>query len=67
LKVAGRAGVGLDNIDIEAATRHGILVMNTPEGNTLAATELTLGLMLALCRNIPQANDSLKKGRVDPH
>jgi len=62
LKVAGRAGVGLDNIDIEAATRHGVLVMNTPEANTLAATELTLGLMLALCRNIPRANASVKKG-----
>jgi D-3-phosphoglycerate dehydrogenase len=62
LKVAGRAGVGLDNIDIEAATRHGVLVMNTPEANTLAATELTLGLMLALCRHIPRANASIKKG-----
>jgi D-3-phosphoglycerate dehydrogenase len=62
LKVAGRAGVGLDNVDIDAATRHGVLVMNTPEANTLAATELTLGLMLALCRNIPGANASIKKG-----
>ncbi len=62
LKVAGRAGVGVDNIDVEAATRCGVLVMNTPEANTLAATELTMGLMLALCRNLPLANTSLKAG-----
>ncbi len=62
LKVAGRAGVGLDNIDIDAATRQGVLVMNTPEANTLAAVELTLALMLALCRNLPRANASVKGG-----
>ena len=62
LKVAGRAGVGIDNIDVEAATRHGVLVMNTPEANTLAATEMTLALMLALCRNLPRANASIKRG-----
>ncbi|NWF56166.1 MAG: phosphoglycerate dehydrogenase [Syntrophaceae bacterium] len=62
LKVAGRAGVGLDNIDIEAATRRGVLVMNTPEANSLAAVELTIGLMLALCRHIPRADASVKKG-----
>ncbi len=62
LKVAGRAGVGIDNIDIDAATRHGVLVMNTPEANTLAATELTMALMLALCRRLPRANDSIKRG-----
>jgi D-3-phosphoglycerate dehydrogenase len=62
LKVAGRAGVGLDNIDIDAATRQGILVMNTPEANTLAAVELTFTLMLALCRRLPLANASIKKG-----
>ena len=54
--------MGMDNIDIDAATLHGILVMNTPEANTLAAVELTLALMLALCRKLPQANASLKKG-----
>ena len=62
LKVAGRAGVGMDNIDIDAATLHGVLVMNTPEANTLAAVELTLALMLASCRKLPQANASLRKG-----
>ena len=62
LKVAGRAGVGMDNIDIDAATHHGILVMNTPEANTLAAVELTLALMLAVCRKLPLANASVKKG-----
>lgn len=62
LKVAGRAGVGIDNIDVEAATRHGVLVMNTPEANTLAATEMTMALMLALCRNLPRANASIKRG-----
>ena len=62
LKVAGRAGVGMDNIDIDAATLHGILVMNTPEANTLAAVELTLALMLALCRKLPLAIASVKKG-----
>ena len=62
LKVAGRAGVGVDNIEVDAATRHGVLVMNTPEANTLAATEMTLALMLALCRNLPRANASLNRG-----
>jgi D-3-phosphoglycerate dehydrogenase / 2-oxoglutarate reductase len=62
LKVAGRAGVGMDNIDIDAATLRGILVMNTPEANTLSAVELTFTLMLALCRKLPQAHASMKKG-----
>ena len=61
LKVAGRAGVGLDNVDIDAATLHGVLVMNTPEANTLAATEQTMALMLALCRHLPAANASVKR------
>jgi D-3-phosphoglycerate dehydrogenase / 2-oxoglutarate reductase len=60
LKIIGRAGVGVDNIDVEAATRRGIPVVNSPEGNTLAATEHTMAMMLALARNIPQANASLK-------
>ncbi len=59
LKVIGRAGVGLDNIDIPAATRAGIIVMNTPDGNTISAAEHTMALMLAMARNIPQANASL--------
>ena len=65
LKVIGRAGVGLDNIDIEAASKKGIIVMNAPTGNTLAATELTMGIMLAAARKIPLANNSLKQGKWD--
>jgi D-3-phosphoglycerate dehydrogenase / 2-oxoglutarate reductase len=65
LKIIGRAGVGVDNIDIEAASKKGIIVMNAPTGNTLAATELTLGIMLAAARKIPVANDSLKGGKWD--
>jgi D-3-phosphoglycerate dehydrogenase len=61
LKFIGRAGVGVDNIDVDAATRKGIIVANAPEGNTLAATEHTMAMMLSLARNIPQANASLKK------
>lgn len=63
LKIIGRAGVGLDNIDIETATLNGIIVMNAPEGNTISAAEHTIGLMLALARNIPNANQTLKSGK----
>jgi D-3-phosphoglycerate dehydrogenase len=62
LQIIGRAGVGLDNVDVDAATRQGILVMNTPGANTLAATELTMALLLALCRRIPQADASVRRG-----
>ena len=62
LKIAARGGVGLDNIDMEAATVHGIQVMNTPGANTLGATELTMTLMLGLCRDLPKANASVKNG-----
>lgn len=62
LQVIARAGVGLDNIDVEAATKHGIVVVNAPTGNTIAAAEHTLALMLALARHIPQANTKLKSG-----
>lgn len=65
LKIIGRAGVGLDNVDIEAASKKGIIVMNAPTGNTLAATELTMGMILAAARKIPMANSSLKKGEWD--
>lgn len=65
LKIIGRAGVGVDNIDIETASKKGLIVLNAPTGNTLAATELTLGIMLAAARKIPLANDSLKKGKWD--
>jgi D-3-phosphoglycerate dehydrogenase len=60
LVVIGRAGVGVDNIDTEAATHHGIIVVNAPTGNTISAAEHTIALMLSLARNIPQANASLK-------
>ncbi len=60
LKIIGRAGVGIDNVDVPAATKKGIIVMNTPGGNTISAAEHTMSMMLALSRNIPQANISLK-------
>lgn len=63
LKVVGRAGVGVDNIDVPAATKKGVIVLNAPDGNTVAATEHTVALMLALARNIPQAYRSLKEGK----
>lgn len=63
LKVVGRAGVGVDNIDVEAASRHGVVVVNAPEGNTIAAAEHTLAMLLALSRYIPQAHASLAKER----
>ena len=62
LKIVGRAGVGVDNIDIEAATQNGVIVMNTPGGNTIATCELTFSMMMALARNIPQAHGSMKSG-----
>jgi len=62
LQVIARAGVGLDNIDVDAATRQGIVVVNAPTGNTIAAAEHTVALMLALARHIPQANARLKSG-----
>ena len=65
LKIIGRAGVGLDNVDIEAASKKGLIVMNAPTGNTLAATELTMGMILAACRKIPAANQSMKAGEWD--
>ena len=65
LKIVGRAGVGLDNVDIEAASKKGIIVMNAPTGNTFAATELTMGILLAAARKIPLANASLKSGQWD--
>ncbi len=62
LQVIGRAGVGVDNIDIEEATRRGIIVVNAPTGNTISAAEHTIALMLCLARHIPQANTVLKSG-----
>jgi D-3-phosphoglycerate dehydrogenase / 2-oxoglutarate reductase len=63
LRVIGRAGVGVDNVDLDAATKKGIVVMNTPGGNAASVAEHTLALMLALARRIPQADRSLKEGR----
>ena len=63
LRVIGRAGVGVDNIDAEAATRRGIVVMNTPGANAVAVAELTIGLMLALARKVPAANSSMHAGK----
>jgi len=65
LRVIGRAGVGVDNIDAEAATRRGIVVMNTPGANAVAVAELTIGLMLALARKLPAANSSMHAGKWD--
>jgi len=65
LKIIGRAGVGVDNIDVEAATNRGILVVNSPEGNTLAAAELTVAMLLALARNIAPADQTLRGGKWD--
>jgi D-3-phosphoglycerate dehydrogenase len=63
LKVIGRAGVGVDNVDVDAATRRGIVVANAPESNVVSAAEHTIGLLLALARNIPQAHRALVDGR----
>ncbi len=65
LKIVGRAGVGVDNVDVPAATRRGIIVVNSPEGNTIAAAEHTLAMMLSLSRYIPAANETLKNGKWD--
>ncbi|MEX0845279.1 MAG: phosphoglycerate dehydrogenase, partial [Balneolaceae bacterium] len=65
LKVIGRAGVGVDNIDIPAATAKGVLVMNTPDGNTISTAEHTCGLILSLARNIPNAVSKVKSGGWD--
>ncbi|MEX2551354.1 MAG: phosphoglycerate dehydrogenase, partial [Nitriliruptoraceae bacterium] len=63
LKVVARAGVGLDNVDVEAATRHGIVVCNAPQSNIVSAAEHTVALLLAVARNIPQAHTALTDGR----
>jgi D-3-phosphoglycerate dehydrogenase / 2-oxoglutarate reductase len=65
LKVIGRAGAGVDTIDVDAATRHGVVVMNTPGGNTISTAEHTMSLLLSMVRNIPQAHASLVSGKWD--
>jgi len=62
LQVVGRAGVGVDNIDVDAATKRGVIVVNAPTSNIVAAAEHTMALMLSLARHIPQANAALKGG-----
>ena len=62
LRIIGRAGVGLDNVDVDACTARGILVINAPTANILSATEHTMAMLLALCRNIPEAHASVKRG-----
>src|SRR3712207_2532364 len=63
LVVVGRAGIGLDNVDVEAATARGVMVANAPQSNTLSAAEHTLALLLAQARNVPQAHTALKAGK----
>ena len=65
LKVVARAGVGVDNVDLPSATRQGVIVMNTPDGNTIATAEHALGLLLALARHIPDSEISMRGGRWD--
>ncbi|UXR79132.1 MULTISPECIES: phosphoglycerate dehydrogenase [unclassified Staphylococcus] len=65
LKVVARAGVGVDNIDIDTATKEGIIVINAPDGNTISATEHSVAMLLGMARNIPQAHASLKQGEWD--
>ncbi|HTC13220.1 MAG TPA: hydroxyacid dehydrogenase, partial [Chthoniobacterales bacterium] len=65
LKVVGRAGVGVDNVDVGAATRRGVIVMNTPGGNTISTAEHAFSLLVSIARNIPQAHASVKAGKWD--
>jgi D-3-phosphoglycerate dehydrogenase len=65
LRVVGRAGVGVDNVDIEAATQHGTVVMNTPGGNTVTTAELSFAMLLALARKVPQAHVTMVAGKWD--
>jgi len=63
LKVVGRAGIGLDNVDVAAASKHGIVVMNAPDGNATTAAEHAIAMMVSMARNIPQATSSMKDGK----
>ena len=65
LKVVGRAGVGVDNVDVEAATQHGVVVMNTPGGNTVTTAELSFTMLLSLARKVPQAHATMVAGKWD--
>ena len=61
--VIGRAGVGIDNIDLKTATEHGIAVINAPDGNTISTTELSFAMLMSLARWLPQAHGDLKMGQ----
>src|SRR6187455_2332572 len=61
--VVGRAGIGLDNVDVEAATRRGVMVVNAPQSNILSTAEHTIAMLLAVARNVPQAHQALTAGR----
>src|SRR5438132_389459 len=63
LRVVGRAGVGVDNVDVETATQHGVVVMNTPGGNTISTAELSFAMILNLARRVPQAYASMAAGK----
>ncbi len=63
LKVVGRAGIGLDNVDVKVATQHGVMVVNAPQSNILSAAEHAIALLLSQARNIPQAHNSLVQGK----
>src|SRR5438046_6875650 len=65
LRVVGRAGVGVDNVDVEAATQRGVVVMNTPGGNTISTAELAFTMILSLARKVPQAYASMTAGKWD--
>ena len=65
LRVIGRAGVGVDNIDVKAATERGIVVMNAPDGNTITTAEHTIALLVSMARNVPQAHAKLQSGVWD--
>jgi D-3-phosphoglycerate dehydrogenase len=65
LRVVGRAGVGVDNVDVEAATQRGVVVMNTPGGNTVSTAELSFAMILSLARKVPQAYASMAAGKWD--
>src|ERR1700719_1585595 len=65
LKVVGRAGVGIDNVDVDTATSRGVIVMNTPGGNTISTAEHAFSLLVSIARNIPQADASVKAGKWD--
>lgn len=65
LKIIGRAGVGVDNVDLDAATSNGVVVVNAPDGNTISTAEHTFAMLASVVRNIPQANQSMKEGRWD--